>query len=635
MMVLMMSLAILPRLRGLGPRQTAAAGSEEELFVEVLSCEHLYSSRAEALMAAFLQKRMQKEIPPSGNDPELQARVDEAKRVEWDTVSGKQAVKVWTGAKAQDIKLKYGHRFVGSRFVITNKTDEDGSRIKARICLQGHSDPDVDEKIKSGLCHSPTLSHLGRAVLLQILVSNHWTLNLGDIKGAFLEAGELPSKFRPLYARQPEGGIPGISSEAVIEVTGNLYGANDAPFQWYNTFDQAAREVGFSKSSFDNCLYYLYSSEGKLVGALGAHVDDTITGGKGPVYEEAIRKLKSRFPYRKWRVGSGEFCGVMYSQNPQTFEINFQQSEYAKHLRPVAVSRERRAQREAPASEKEIKALRAINGAANWLSGQSRPDLAAQTSFSQQAFPDPKVSDLLAANQLVHRARQHAEVSVTIRDIPLDKLAIAFHSDAGFANTGSNKTQTQAGHILAFVHQDLNKDKESPWSPFAWRSYKMSRVVASTLAGEAQSFSIACGTAEWVSLMLMEAQQGSIDLRNPQGVRCPIIGITDCKSLYDAANTVSSPSKLEDKRVAIDLAIIRQAIERTQMNIRWAPTELMLADSLTKDLADPADLLRAALHQGTYHLSQEAAVLAEKKVQREERAKRRQQQQARESDSRL
>ena len=78
-----------------------------------------------------------------------------------------------------------------------------------------------------------------------------------------------------------------------------------------------------------------------------------------------------------------EFCGVLHSQNLQAFEINFQQSEYAKHLRPVAVSRERRAQRDAPAAEKEIKALRAINGAANWLSGQSRTDLAVQTSFSQ------------------------------------------------------------------------------------------------------------------------------------------------------------------------------------------------------------------------------------------------------------
>ena len=138
--------------------------------------------------------------------------------------------------------------------------------------------------------------------------------------------------------------------------------------------------------------------------------------------------------------------------------------------------------------------VRAINGAANWLTSQTRPDLAVQTSFSQQAFPQPCVRDLLFVNQLVHRARQHADVTITVKDIPMDRLAVVFHSDAGFANAAAN--ETQAGYILAFVDRSLNQDRESPWSPFAWRSYKMSRVVASTLAGEAQAFSTASGTAE-------------------------------------------------------------------------------------------------------------------------------------------
>ena len=43
---------------------------------------------------------------------------------------------------------------------------------------------------------------------------------LGDIKGAFLEAGPLAEKFRPVYARQPEGGIPGLDPSDVIEVEG-------------------------------------------------------------------------------------------------------------------------------------------------------------------------------------------------------------------------------------------------------------------------------------------------------------------------------------------------------------------------------------------------------------------------------
>ena len=63
-------------------------------------------------------------------------------------------------------------------------------------------------------------------------------------------------------------------------------------------------------------------------------------------------------------------------------EITYQQKEYAENLRPISLTKERQRNKEAPATEKEIAALRAINGAANWLSSQSRPDLSVQTSFS-------------------------------------------------------------------------------------------------------------------------------------------------------------------------------------------------------------------------------------------------------------
>ena len=267
--------------------------------------------------------------------------------------------------------------------------EDQDERIKARLCLQGHKDPDFYAKIAAEDCHSPTLSGLGRAVLLQILVSNHWVMNLGDIRGAFLEVGPLPERYRPLYAEQPEGGIPGLDPSDVLEATGNMYGANNAPQEWYRTFDAEARAVGFLRSSFDNCLYFLRSSDNTLSGVLGAHVDDTMTGGSGDEYQAAIARLRERFPYRKWRVGQGEFCGVMYAQDQSSFEISYQQQEYAKHLRPILLSKERRKNKEAVATPKEIAALRAVNGAANWLAGQSRPDLAVQTSFSQQSFPEP------------------------------------------------------------------------------------------------------------------------------------------------------------------------------------------------------------------------------------------------------
>lgn len=401
-----------------------------------------------------------------------------------------------------------------------------------------------------------------------------------------------------------------------------MYGANDSPFNWWCAFDTEVQAGGWERSQFDTCLYYLRNGDGSLAGVLGAHVDDTITAGEGAKYEAAIQKLKQRFPYRKWRVGSGEFCGISYYQDPKTYEISFHQREYAQHLRPIPLSKERLKDKEAKATDREVAALRAINGAA------------VQTSFSQQCFPEPQVKHLQYADRLVHRAKQHSDVEITIRYIPWKEISLCFHSDAGFGNAKGNSSQ--AGYIAAFCSESLEKNEPSPWSPFTWKSMKLPRVASSTLGAESQIFSLASSTVEWMSLMIAEARTGQFDLRsavkhpNPfsqsgtSGVKifgslASSTGVTDCKSLYDHLQSLSSASKCDDKRIAIDLSIIKQAMHRTGLSVRWCPTELQLADGLTKDQQDPADLLRAALSIGEYQLNPEASILSLKKQQREER----------------
>ena len=198
------------------------------------------------------------------------------------------------------------------------------------------------------------------------------------------------------------------------------------------------------------------------------------------------------------------------------------------------------------------------------------------------------------------------------------------------------ENSSQAGYIAAFCSESLEKNEPSPWSPFTWKSMKLPRVVSSTLGAESQIFSLASSTVEWMSLMIAEARTGQFDLRsavkhpNPfsqsgtSGVKifgslATSTGVTDCKSLYDHLQSLSSASKCDDKRIAIDLSIIKQAMHRTGLSVRWCPTELQLADGLTKDQQDPADLLRAALSIGEYQLNPEASILSLKKQQREER----------------
>eukprot|EP00971_Amphidinium_carterae_P017942 353593-Amphidinium_carterae.1 len=64
---------------------------------------------------------------------------------------------------------------------------------------------------------------------------------------------------------------------------------------------------------------------------------------------------------------------------------------------------------------------------------------------------------------------------------------------------------------------------------------------------------------------------------------------TDCKSLHDHLSTTSNGS-LQEKRVLLDIADIRQNVDEGRVGISWIPTQCMLADAMTKYVANPQSL---------------------------------------------
>ena len=592
-------------------------------FEELLACEHQGSDvSVEALVAAHINKRASKEVPASGNPNDVQELVDEAKHIEWNTLTSRHAVRLVLGREAAEVRRRYANRIMGSRYVCTWKQEEDApKRMKARWCLQGHLDPDLGEKALSGELSSPTLSQLGRATLFQLIASFRWKLMLGDIKGAFLASGELPQRFRPLYARLPPGGIPGVPADALIEVVGHVYGLNNAPSAWSRTLNKALLEAGFERSRLDPCLYYMREN-GRLTGVFGIHVDDSATGGVGKKYEAALEYLKGRFEFRKWRVRDGDFCGARYTQDEATGEITMSQQSFVSKVRHLHLSRARARDKSAELTPKEVRCLRAINGSLNWLATQSRPDLSTQVSFSQQSFPSPKVSDALAANLAVRRARQHASLSIVYRSIPIDRLTIMTHSDAAYAN--GREGATQAGFVVSFTDSRMHDSQVAFWSPAFWKSYRLPRVVNSTLSAEAQAMTMATGMGEWSLLLLSEALDGRTFLRSMWTAACKrrSIIVTDCKSLFDHVQSQSAPT-LDDRRTALDIVILKESLGKTQGSLRWVPTHFMLADSLTKENPDAFDLIRGCIREGQYQIAPEDTVLqfrAEERAARKENA---------------
>ena len=166
----------------------------------------------------------------------------------------------------------------------------------------------------------------------------------------------------------------------------------------------------------------------------------------------------------------------------------------------------------------------------------------------------------------------------------------------------------------------MDNDQVCPWTPAYWKSFRLPRVVNSTLGAEAQAMNAASGMLEWFQLMLREILDGHRCLASIWNVEHPRLGmlLTDCKSLFDHLQSKSAPT-LDDKRTALDIVIIRESIRKMKASLRWLPTDRMLADSLTKESAEAVDLLRACLREGLYQVSDEDTVLRWRAKERERR----------------
>ena len=72
-----------------------------------------------------------------------------------------------------------------------------------------------------------------------------------DVKTAFLH-GDLD---RDIYMTQPQGFVEQNKPNHVCLLKKALYGLKQAPRQWNIKFDKCMRDIGFTRSNFDPCLY--------------------------------------------------------------------------------------------------------------------------------------------------------------------------------------------------------------------------------------------------------------------------------------------------------------------------------------------------------------------------------------------
>ena len=199
---------------------------------------------------------------------------------------------------------------------------------------------------------------------------------VGDIRTAFLR-GDDTELDREVYAEPPKEVREQLqmSETQIFRIVKAIYGLLHAPKKWHESLSRFLREDGWTTHALDPCLYKLLDPNGCVVGYMGVHVDDVVTGGTGDFYTEKIENLRQKYPFGSWQNATEStviYCGCELAQD-RDFRITLNQERFALAVEEINVSQERQRKSEEEATPFEKRDLRKTLGALNWRANQTAP----------------------------------------------------------------------------------------------------------------------------------------------------------------------------------------------------------------------------------------------------------------------
>ena len=243
------------------------------------------------------------------------------------------------------------------------------------------------------------------------------------------------------------------------------------------------------------------------------------------------------------------------------------QHTYVQGLQGISVPKSRNGAEVLNLEEREC--VKSLCGQLLWVSNNTRPDIAYETSTICNAGKNATINDVLRLNKLVRNIKQEKVVVKYPNLGDPNKWSMKVFSDAGFGNLPDGSSQ---GGYVVFL-----SNPQGMVAPVSWQSKKLHRITKSTLASETLAVVEAVDAARLIQLQVQEMFSVSPDIRV----------FTDSKSLHQ---TVHTSKILVDKSMRIIISYLRQFVNRGEISMTWIDTNNQLADPLTKLGAAPYQL---------------------------------------------
>ena len=356
-----------------------------------------------------------------------------------------------------------------------------GKIPKARFVVRG-----FQEKVHIQ-SDSPTGSKECMRIVLMIAATKNWVLNSLDVTSAFLQGQPIN---RVVYLKPPlEAGVSGV----LWRLKKCLYGLNDASRMWYFAVYEKLISLNCLRLSIDYALFIWFDDKKNLSGLIEVHVDDMIWIGTKLFAIFVIAPLCSAFQMGSRSKTEFDYLGlhVCQSQNGITLD----QIEYIDSITPIVLSRQRQTAKQDFCDGSESKLFRQLVGKLNWISSQSRPDIAFDVCSLSSVMKTPKISDIVTANKILRRIKEQPLKIMFPGLTDLNDIQLVCYSDASLANLPSGRSSE--GYVIFAA-------TSSRCCPILWKSNTIKRVVRSTLAAETSAMVDALDASYFVAAVLSE-----------------------------------------------------------------------------------------------------------------------------------
>ncbi|KAG8489272.1 hypothetical protein CXB51_017288 [Gossypium anomalum] len=487
----------------------------------------------------------------------------EAMRTEMDSMYENQ---VWTLVDPPE-----GVKPIGCKWVFKKKTNMDGNvqTYKGRLVTKGFRQihgVDYDETF------SPVAMFKFIRILLDIAAFHDYEIWQMDVKTAFLN-GKLEED---VCMTQPEGFVNPKDAGKICKLQRSIYGLKKASRSWNLRFNNAIKEFGFIKNEDEPCVYKKVS--GKTIISLVLYVDDIlIMGNDIPTLQSIKTWLGSFFSIKDlgeatyilgvkiYRDRSRQLLGLSQGTYIDKVLKRFNMEESKRGFLPmrhgISLSKEM-----CPLTPQERERMSKIPyasaiGSIMYAMLCTRPDVSYALIMTSRYQVDPGEGHWTIDKNILKYLRRTKDMFLIYGGEK--ELSVRGYTDASF-QTNKGDSRSQSSFVFC-----LNGGAVS------WKSSKQSTVADSTTEAEYIAASEVAKEAVWIKKFITElgvvpSISDAIELR--------------CDNNGAIAQAKEPRSHQRSKHILRRYHLIREIIDRGDVEICRVPTDDNIADPLTKPL---------------------------------------------------